>query len=92
MEKEVDFILRMPETVGFACSVQNSGTFQKQHFGSKYSTRFQIENLGSKRLVLVLDVEQIVPIRQHWEYSVYSLKNEQCDHLSSEKSCILIRF
>ena len=44
------------------CAVQNSGTFQKHRFGSKYSTRFQIENFGSKRLILVLDLEQIVPI------------------------------
>ena len=44
------------------CVVRNSGTFQKHHFGSKYSIRFQIENFGSKRLILVLDLEQIVPI------------------------------
>ena len=46
------------------CPVPNSGTFQKHHFGSKYSTRFQIKNFGSKRLILVLDLEEIVPITQ----------------------------
>ena len=44
------------------CAVQNSGTLQKHHFGSKYSTRFQIEKFDFKRLILVLDLEQIVPI------------------------------
>ena len=44
------------------CLVQNSGTFQKHHFGSNYSTRLRIENFGSKRLILVLDLEQIVSI------------------------------
>ena len=44
------------------CVVRNSGTFPKHHFGSKYSTGFQIENFASKRVMLVLDLKQTVPI------------------------------
>ena len=62
-EEEVDFILSVARNCRFRmCPVQNSGTFQKHHFGSKYSTRFQIKNFGSKRLILVLALEQIVLI------------------------------
>ena len=55
------------------CVVPNSGTFQKHHFSSKYKTRFQIENFGSKRMILVLDLEQIVPIWKHWFNSQVAL-------------------
>ena len=62
LEKK-DFILRMPETAVFACALSKILERSKSiYFGSKYSARLQIENFGSKRFVLVLDLEQIVPI------------------------------
>ena len=58
LEEKVDFILRIPKTVDFACAL--SKILER----SKSITLVLNINIvpGSKRLILVLDLEKIVPI------------------------------
>ena len=56
----------MPETVGFACALSKILERSKSiTVVLNIVPGFQIENFGSERLILVLELEQIVPIRQH---------------------------